>query len=162
MMAMIYEIQESGFADMLRSGIVVTGGSALLPNLGAFINDISGFKVRVGFPKRIFSCQDCEAMFEPSASTSVGLILAASDNEEINCARYNGETEVVTEPAADGNLFSAASMEEMVDAEPKPAPVPEKPKVATKPAKKGVWKDKIGSFVGGIFDSVMNEVESDR
>ena len=162
MMAMIYEIQESGFADMLRSGIVVTGGSALLPNLGAFINDISGFKVRVGFPKRIFSCQDCEAMFEPSASTSVGLILAASDNEEINCARYNGETEVVAEPAADGNLFSAASMEEMVDAEPKPAPVPEKPKAAAKPAKKGVWKDKIGSFVGGIFDSVMNEVESDR
>ena len=44
MLAMIYEIQESGFADMLRSGIVVTGGSAQLPNLGAFINDISGFK----------------------------------------------------------------------------------------------------------------------
>jgi cell division protein FtsA len=162
MMAIIYEIQESGFADMLRSGIVVTGGSAMLPNLGAFINDLSGFKVRTGFPKRLFSCQDCEAMFEPSASASVGLILAACDNDEINCAHHSDVALKVEEPAADGNLFSNASMEEMVEKEPRPAPIPEKPKAPAKPAKKGVWKDKIGSFVGNIFDSVMNEVESDR
>ncbi len=161
MTAMIYEIQESGFADMLRSGIVVTGGSAQIPNLGAFINDISGFKVRTGFPKKMFSYQDSEAMFEPSASTSVGLILAAYENEDINCAHpANGVEIKVEEPVNDGNLFSNEALEGVVKEDPKPAP--EKPKTPAKPAKKGVWKDKIGSFMGNIFDSVMNEVESDR
>ena len=164
MMAMIYEIQESGFADMLRSGIVVTGGSALIPNLGAFINDISGFKVRTGFPKKLFSCQGCEGILEPSASASMGLILAAYYNDDINCAHFTGETVEAEDPVPDGNLFTEATLEEMVDTAPKadPAPVTDKPKAPANPKKKGVWKEKIGSFVGGIFDSVMNEVESDR
>lgn len=164
MMAMIYEIQESGFADMLRSGIVVTGGSSLIPNLGAFINDISGFKVRIGFPRQHFYCHDCESMYEPTASTSVGLILSACDDEELNCAHVNSPEEEAEEPAGDGNLFNQKSMEEMVATEPKPvtnpAPAPTKPKTPQKP--KGVWRNKIGEFVGNIFDSVMNEVESDR
>ena len=162
MMAMIYEIQESGFADMLRSGIVVTGGSAQIPNLGAFINDLSGFKVRIGFPKRMFSYQDCEAMFEPSASTSVGLILAACDNEEINCAHENGVVQKIEEPAADGNLFSEASMEEMVDNTPKPTPAPKSTPAPKTPRNNGGWKNKIGSALGDLFNSVMNDVESDR
>ncbi|MBO5979661.1 MAG: cell division protein FtsA [Bacteroidales bacterium] len=161
MMAMIYEIQESGFADMIRSGIVVTGGSALLPNLGAFINDLSGFKVRTGFPKKLFSCQGCEAILEPSASASMGLILAAYENNDDNCAHDNGAVQQSEEPAGDGNLFPADSIE-TVDNTPKPAPAPVKPKTPGKPQKKGVWKDKIGSFVGNIFESVMNEVESER
>ena len=164
MMAMIYEIQESGFADMLRSGIVVTGGSALIPNLGAFINDLSGFKVRTGFPKKLFSCQGCEGFLEPSASASMGLILAAYYNDDANCAHFTGGEPEAEVPTPDGNLFTEASLEEMVVPTPKPTttPAPDKPKTPAKPAKKGVWKDKIGSFVGGIFDSVMNEVESDR
>ncbi len=47
-MAVLYEIKESGFADMLRSGIVVTGGVAQTANLGNFINEVSGYKVRTG------------------------------------------------------------------------------------------------------------------
>ena len=164
MMAMIYEIQESGFADMLRSGIVMTGGSALIPNLGAFVNDLSGFKVRTGFPKKLFSCQGCEAIFEPSASASMGLILAAYENNDVNCAHFTGEGVEQEETVPDGNLFSAASMEGVVTKEPDPvpAPTPDKPKTPGKPVKKGVWKDKIGEKLGDLFHSVMNEVESER
>ena len=164
MMAMIYEIQESGFADMLRSGIVMTGGSALIPNLGAFVNDLSGFKVRTGFPKKLFSCQGCEAIFEPSASASMGLILAAYENNDVNCAHFTGEGVEQEEMVPDGNLFSAASMEGVVTKEPDPvpAPTPDKPKTPGKPVKKGVWKDKIGEKLGDLFHSVMNEVESER
>ena len=43
MMAILYEIEQSGFADMLRSGIVVTGGCAQTANLGNLIYDISGY-----------------------------------------------------------------------------------------------------------------------
>lgn len=165
MLAMIYEIQESGFADMLRSGIVVTGGSAQLPNLGAFINDISGFKVRVGSPKKLFLSQGCESLYETSAATSVGLILTACDNEEINCAHHTGVNQsTVEEPESEpvgGGLFSQAQMGGVVvnDPKPAPAPAPSKPKAQKQ---KGVWKDKIGSLMGNIFDSVMNEVDSDR
>ena len=165
MLAMIYEIQESGFADMLRSGIVVTGGSAQLPNLGAFINDISGFKVRIGAPKKLFLSQGCESLYETSAAASVGLILTASDDAELNCAHHSGEGQPAAAEAADDvpsdGLFSPAQMGDMVVDTPKPspAPAPAKPK-ATK--QKGVWKDKIGSFMGNIFDSVMNEVESEH
>ena len=165
MLAMIYEIQESGFADMLRSGIVVTGGSAQLPNLGAFINDISGFKVRIGAPKKLFLSQGCESLYETSAAASVGLILTASDDAELNCAHHSGEGQpAAVEPEADvpsDGLFSPAQMGDMVVDTPKPtpAPAPAKPKA---PKQKGVWKEKIGSFMGTIFENVMNEVESEH
>ena len=38
MMAILYEIHNSGFADMLRSGIVITGGSAQIANLNSFVS----------------------------------------------------------------------------------------------------------------------------
>ena len=161
MLAMIYEIQESGFADMLRSGIVVTGGSAQLPNLGSFINDLSGFKVRTGFPKKLFSCEGCESLYEPSASTSVGLIMAATDNDDINCAHYSSEVSTSDAPNTEGKLFSKETMEGLVNEDPKPIPVTEP--VAPKPPKKnGGWKNKIEGFVGNLFESVMNEVESEK
>lgn len=165
MLAMIYEIQESGFADMLRSGIVVTGGSAQIPNLGAFINDISGFKVRIGSPKKLFLSQGCESLYETSAATSVGLILTASDNTELNCAHHAGSVQPVsehTEEAPSGELFSADQMGGVVVNDPKPAAAATTPSKPKTQKTRGVWKDKIGSFMGNIFDSVMNEVDSDR
>lgn len=173
MLAMIYEIQESGFADMLRSGIVVTGGSAQLPNLGAFINEISGFKVRIGSPKRLFLSQGCEALYETSAATSMGLIMTACYDEEINCAHPTEtgipETEEVEVIIPEGELFGDAHMGGVVVNEPADQPEP-KAKAASKPKEpkkhKGIWKgdfgSKIGIVMGSIFDSVMNEVESEK
>ena len=164
MLAMIYEIQESGFADMLRSGIVVTGGSSQIPNLGAFINEISGFKVRIGLPKKLFSCQGCESLYETSASTSVGLILTASENGEINCAYHKElgpDPEVHQpeddEPAGDGVLFPEEATETVIKKTPEANTKKQKA-----PKNKGVWKEKFGEIVGNIFESVMNEVESDK
>ncbi len=85
-MAMLYEISESGFADMLRSGIVVTGGCAQTANLGNFINEISGYKVRTGYPQGRVSTVGCDGIKETTAATSIGLILAAKDEQSINCA----------------------------------------------------------------------------
>ncbi len=84
-MAMLYEINESGFADMLRSGIVVTGGCAQTANLGSFINEISGYKVRTGYPHGRVSTGGCDGISETTAATSVGLILAAKDEQALNC-----------------------------------------------------------------------------
>lgn len=160
LMAILYEIQESGFADMLRSGIVVTGGSALLPNLGTFINEISGFRVRMGYPKRYFSCQGCDGIFEPSATSSVGLILAASERAEFNCALYR-EDKPEDKPAEDenpnGELFSDQAMEGVV------VSVPDRgPKQPENKTPKVTWTEKVTTFVGNLFETVMNDVESEH
>jgi len=85
-MAMLYEINESGFADMLRSGIVITGGVAQTANLSNFIYDLSGYRVRTGYPKQQFSNAGCDGLKDTTAATSVGLIMAAKDELGVNCA----------------------------------------------------------------------------
>jgi len=85
-MAMLYEINESGFADMLRSGIVITGGCAQTANLGNFIYELSGYRVRTGYPKAVFSNGGCDGLSDTSATTSIGLILAAKEEQSVNCA----------------------------------------------------------------------------
>lgn len=84
--AVMYEIQESGFADSLRSGVVITGGGANMLNIGNFIKDVSGYNVRTGYPKHTFSTADesAEAVYDPGAAASVGMIMMAK-SENINC-----------------------------------------------------------------------------
>ena len=104
-MAILYEIEESGFADMLKSGIVITGGVAQTANLSNFIYELSGYRVRTGYPKGQFSNAGCNGIKDTSAATSVGLILAAKDELGINCAQAckNSESSVVIEQAEETN-----------------------------------------------------------
>lgn len=95
MMAVLYEIEQSGFADMLRSGIVITGGAAQCANICNFINDISGYKVRTGYPKHLFSHHGCEGLTDTTAATSIGLLLAAKNSANVNCIIANEEEPAV-------------------------------------------------------------------
>jgi len=83
--AMLYKIQESGFADSLRNGIVLTGGTAALPNLSGYVKEISGYNVRIGYPLHKFSSSGCSEINVTSATASVGMVLAAKENEYLNC-----------------------------------------------------------------------------
>ncbi|MBR5567398.1 MAG: cell division protein FtsA [Bacteroidales bacterium] len=83
--AILYEINESGLAEHLRSGIVVTGGCAQLPNLGLLIGEMSGYKVRTGYPAQNFSFQGIDGINDTTATTSLGLIQAALEEEAMNC-----------------------------------------------------------------------------
>ena len=83
--ACLYKIQESGYADQLRSGIVLTGGGASLPNLAAYAKELSGYNVRIGYPLHKFSYSGCPEVNEPSAAASIGMLLAAKENELLNC-----------------------------------------------------------------------------
>ena len=92
-MAILYEIEQSGFADMLRSGLVITGGVAQTANISNFVNDLSGYKTRVGYPRHLFSWHECNGLAESSAATSIGLLLAAKNGAELNCAIVNDTVE---------------------------------------------------------------------
>lgn len=127
-MAMLYEINESGFADMLRSGIVVTGGVAQTANLGNFIYDLSGYRVRTGYPKQQFSNAGCDGLKDTTAATSIGLIMAAKDELGVNCAYSEEKFEskviietdddtadvsAVTEPVAEDETDETPAAEEV-------------------------------------------------
>ena len=86
--AILYEISESGLAEHLRGGIVITGGCAHTANLGLLIGQMSGYKVRVGYPLTGYSFQGIEGVTDSIASTSMGLIKAALEEEGMNCAVY--------------------------------------------------------------------------
>ena len=84
--AILFLIQESGYADRLRCGIVLTGGGANLANLAGMIKEMSGYNVRVGFPLASkFSSDGCPGIGEAEAATSVGLILEAASDPYLNC-----------------------------------------------------------------------------
>ena len=90
--AILYEIERSGFADNLRNGIVLTGGGANLTNCANYIKEISGYSVRSGYPRHLFSATGCDGVFETDAAVSIGLVLAAKADRIPDCIQ--GESTV--------------------------------------------------------------------
>lgn len=105
--AMLYAIQENDFIYDLRNGIVVTGGGAEMLNLSNLIREMSGYNVRIGYPKPRFGITGCENILKSDASTIAGLTLMALD-ENLSCCTYNdylepsdtGEIKVTAEESA--------------------------------------------------------------
>lgn len=167
MMAVLYEIEQSGFADKLRSGIVVTGGCAQTANLGNFIFDISGYRVRTGYPKNMVSFQDCEGITDTPAATAVGLVFAAKDDTTLNCAfskegnvpdfftqTVSTEEAATEEDTVKDTLFGDNEVETV-----QPAPATEKkkkPKTEKPPVK---WNPigKLGKLWEDLYETVNNE-----
>lgn len=85
--ALLFRIQDSGFAseEDLRAGVVVTGGGAELVNCANYIKELSGYTVKVGRPRKLFSCEGCPEASETSAATSMGMILSARNDRFLNC-----------------------------------------------------------------------------
>lgn len=83
--AVLYEIQASGFADHLRSGVVLTGGGAKLLNCANWFKELSGYDTRVGKLRNLFSASGYEDFYDPDATVSAGLILAAKNAHVQDC-----------------------------------------------------------------------------
>ena len=83
--AVLYYIQESGLENNLRGGIVLTGGGASLVNFGNLFKEMSGYEVRTGFPKHLFSAPVGAGVYNPSAAAAIGMILAAKDDRMPDC-----------------------------------------------------------------------------
>ena len=170
--AMLYEIQRSGLADKLRGGLVITGGCANLTNIAMYIKDLSGYNVRIGFPRRKFSASGYPTIFDPDASTSIGMILSAKDDGLLSCidepirpkAEEEEEEEDVQEtvtvetsddePKDEGSLFS---QDEVKRTEEKKPEKPKKEKKAKTSFFKVSW-DKVKQFV----DNMSNEMDENE
>ncbi len=76
-------IRDSGYEEVLSSGIVITGGSAAMPGMVELGEDIFLKPVRRGIPKYAGALSDMVA--QPRASTVMGLL------EEARLARSRGQ-----------------------------------------------------------------------
>lgn len=172
--AILYEIQESGFADELRSGIVITGGGAELVNIANFVKELSGYTVRVGYPIRRFSSDGCTGIGETAATGVIGMLLAAKDdNRKLNCLEeppkpHLAEEEIEEDPveeeepveeySTEGTVLDAQAWEKVKPA-PKPKPKREKkPREPKKPS--GIWKvmgsvwERVDKGLNSLYDGI--------
>ena len=70
------EIENSGCGHLLATGLVFTGGGALLRNVDRFAEEILGVPVRIGVPNGIIAPESVQT---PEFATSVGLLRFACD-----------------------------------------------------------------------------------
>ncbi len=70
-----FEIQNSGYADKLAAGIVITGGGAMLRHLPQLMKFKTAMDVRIGLPNEHLSGSAKNEISQPMYATSVGLIM---------------------------------------------------------------------------------------
>ena len=82
-----YELRRSGFSeDVLTSGIVLTGGTAMLEGIVELVEDFFGLPARVGVPTEMLGVSG--NIRNPRNATVVGLLYAALHDDR------NGNTDL--------------------------------------------------------------------
>ncbi|MFN8240376.1 MAG: cell division protein FtsA [Bacteroidales bacterium] len=77
--AVNFEIQNSGYADKLAAGVVITGGGAMLKHLPQLMKFKTAMDVRIGLPNEHLVGTGKSEINQPMYSTSVGLIMKGFD-----------------------------------------------------------------------------------
>jgi cell division protein FtsA len=72
------EIVKSGFEDLIASGVVITGGTAILPGMPELAEQVFNLPVRRGLPRDIGGLTD--VVNSPIFATGVGLVKYGSRN----------------------------------------------------------------------------------
>ena len=72
------ELRRSGFEDSVASGIVLTGGAALMPGALELAENIFRMPVRLGIPQGVTGLS--EVIHSPIYATSVGLLLSGKQH----------------------------------------------------------------------------------
>ena len=86
----LQEIKRSGYDNLLPAGMVLTGGSALLPGIDKLGSDILGMPVRIAKPERMTGMID--QLNSPAFSTAVGLLywsMVVQDSSAEEIAKAN-------------------------------------------------------------------------
>ena len=167
--AMLYYIQESGLPNALRSGIVVTGGGAELANFVPLIKEMSGYEVRKGYPRFMFSAAVGSGVYSTSATAAIGMILAAKDDNLPDCITKPEkvevkeedlvEVEVTDETPAPDTLFAPDEFGEAVEKpkKEKKRKVKVEKKKVEKPGFLSVFWNTIEDTAMKIYDKANEE-----
>lgn len=77
-----FEVENSGYAEKLSAGIVLTGGGALLRHLSQLVKFKTGYDVRIGYPNEHLTADSSEEINSPTYSTAIGLVLKGYEQVE--------------------------------------------------------------------------------
>lgn len=97
----LQEIKRSGYDGLLPAGMVLTGGSSLLPGIKTVGSKVLGLPVRVAQPENLIGMVD--RLFSPAFSTSVGLLRWAVLMNEV-VAPQSGRRRVASSSSGGGSL----------------------------------------------------------
>ena len=87
-------LRESGFEELLSSGVVLTGGSAVMRGMVELGEEIFHMPVRVGIPRYTGSL--AEVVRSPRYATAVGLLLeGVSQVQQGQISRQSGSVRAV-------------------------------------------------------------------
>ena len=75
------EISKAGFGDLLGSGAVITGGTAIMPGMVELAEEILGMPVRLGLPMDVGGLS--EVVRNPKFATGVGLTKYGAENNDV-------------------------------------------------------------------------------
>ena len=84
-----FEIQNSGYADKLAAGIVITGGGAMLKHLPQLMKFKTAMDVRIGLPNEHLAGTAHNEINQPMYATSVGLIMRGFEHLETYKKSFN-------------------------------------------------------------------------
>ena len=112
-----FEIQNSGYADKLAAGVVVTGGGAMLKHLPQLMKFKTAMDVRIGLPNEHLSGSGRTEINQPMYSTAVGLIMCGIDFLE-NTGERSGISSFNSNKTVENPAEGEIEMEE-VEKEPK-------------------------------------------
>jgi cell division protein FtsA len=79
------EIAKSGYDGSLASGVVMTGGSTLLPGMVQMAEEVMGMPARLGLPTHVSGLTD--VISSPIYATGVGLVLYGMKRQDKNFFR---------------------------------------------------------------------------
>jgi cell division protein FtsA len=98
--AVNFEIQNSGYADKLSAGVVITGGGAMLKHLPQLMKFKTAMDVRIGIPNEHLAGAARNEINQPMYATSVGLIMRGFDYLETYHKSFSaGPQEEFVKPA---------------------------------------------------------------
>lgn len=79
--SLIYqEMVRSGYDDLVSSGVVVAGGSAILPGVPEIVEQVFNMPARIGYPASIGGLK--EIVNSPMYATAVGLVLYGANSQQ--------------------------------------------------------------------------------
>jgi cell division protein FtsA len=123
-----FEIQNSGYADKLAAGVVITGGGAMLRHLPQLMKFKTAMDVRIGLPNEHLAGTGKNEINQPMYATAVGLIMRGFEYIDTYKKSFNaGRQEEFVRPP----VLEAETREDMVNNETEaPVEYQEEPKTS--------------------------------
>jgi len=115
--AVNFEIQNSGYADKLAAGVVITGGGSMLRHLPQLMKFKTAMDVRIGVPNEHLAGTGKSEINQPMYATSVGLIMRGFEYLDTYKKEFNAavKEEFTMPKIAVGEIEEDAEVDETDD-----------------------------------------------